>query len=223
MENQLTGTEKKYAVTVPDENETRILNILGNGVNYKDRVINNIEQLKWVIGVLKKEGKKIVLTGGTYDLIHEGHVKYLEEAKKRGDILVVGVDSDELTRRRKPDIKTRPIAKLEERLVMLSHIRSVDILVVLDVDTHQDQLVVDILPDVVVFSKGTKDITEEKIKSAISDFCGEIVFLEPQATTSTTARIRELAMEGEDGLWAEIVSLIQRRRPIQEPEKEEKK
>ncbi len=209
METKLKGTDKKYTPIVADKDETSILNIIGNGVNYNDRVINDREQLKWVIGVFKKEGKKIVYTGGTYDLLHEGHVKYLEEAKKRGDILIVGVDSDELTRQRKPDIKNRPIVRLEERLLMLAHVRSVDILTVLDTDEHQDQLVVDILPDVAVFSKGTKDITEQKIRNNIGDFCGEIVFLQPQATTSTTARIRLLAMDGADGLGKAIVALIQ--------------
>jgi cytidyltransferase-like protein len=209
MENELKDTDKKYTKTIPDEKETRFLNIIGTEVSYHDRVILDREQLKWVIGVFKKEGKNVGYTGGTYDLLHEGHVKYLEAAKSRCDVLVVGVDSNELARRRKPDIKNRPIVDLQERLLMLSHIRSVNILTVLDVNEHQDQLIIDILPDVAVFSKGTKDVTEEKIRKALSQYCGEIVFLEPQATTSTTARIRTLAMDGASGLGRVVTNAIE--------------
>jgi cytidyltransferase-like protein len=209
MENKLTSTDKKYTKTIPGEKETSILNIIGNGVDYNDRVILDREQLKWIIGVFKKEGKVIGYTGGTYDLIHEGHLRYLEEIKKRCDILVVGVDSDELTRQRKPDIKNRPIVGLQERLLVLSHIRSVDILTVLDVGEHQDQLIIDILPDLAVFSKSTKDITEQNIRKNIQDYCGEVIFLAPQATTSTTSRIRLLAMDGADGLGKKIIDVIQ--------------
>ncbi len=209
MENKLINTEKVYEKTIPDEKETSLLNIVGTEVSYHDRVILDRVQLQWVIGVLKKEGKKIVYTGGTYDLLHEGHLKYLEKAKALGHILVVGVDSDELARKRKPDIKNRPIVGLEERLLMLSHIRSVNIITVLDIEEHQDQLIIDILPDIAVFSKGTKDVTEQNIRKAISKYCGEIIFFEPQAATSTTARIRFLAMGGAEGLADKIVSVIQ--------------
>lgn len=208
----LKNAEKKYQQIVPDEKEVKLFNIIGNGVNCHDRIITDREQLEWVIGVFKKEGKKIVYTSGVYDLLHESHVKYLEEAKKRGDILIVAVDSDELTRVRKPDIKNRPIVNLQERLLMLAHTRSVDILTVRNIDEHEDQIIVDINPDVAVFSHSTKDVDdfEGKIRKNLSQYCGEIVFLEPQAATSTTSRIRRLAMDGAGDLGETIVAAVQK-------------
>ncbi len=65
--------------------------------NTMNKVIDRAE-LKDIIARLKKEGKKIVFTNGCFDLIHIGHVRYLTEAKKLGDILVIGLNSDNLYR-----------------------------------------------------------------------------------------------------------------------------
>lgn len=194
----LKRTNNKYTLLVPNDTEVKIFNIIGNGIDCDDRIILDRKQLNWVIGVFKKDGKKIVYTSGVFDLLHEGHVLYLQAAKQRGDILVVGVDSDELTRQRKP---CRPIVPLDERLVMLAHTRSVNILTVRNVNEHEDQLIVDIKPDTAVFSHTTKDVKdfEKKIRKNLSSYCGEIVFLKPQATTSTTARIRQLSIEKKGG------------------------
>lgn len=194
---QLIGVEKKYSKTVLDDNEVRLLNIIGTGSSPRDRIINDREKLKWVLGVFKREGLKIVYTSGVYDSLHDGHVLYLEKAKSRGDILVVGVDSDEYTRLRKPDEPNRPIDTLSVRLTVLARNRPVNILTVRDINEHPDQLIVDILPDVAVFSRSTKDENfEEKINMALRDYCGEIVFLDPQSTGSTTAKIRKFKING---------------------------
>ncbi len=206
----LKYTKYKYKKTIPNKHEVKLLNIVGNGVNYEDRVILDRKHLQWVIEVFKKEGKRIVYTSGVYDLLHEGHVKYLEKARKEGDLLVVAVDSDRYTRQRKPDIKNRPIVGLEERLLMLAHIRSVNILTVRDINEHEDQLIVDLKPDVAVFSRSTKDVPnfEQKIRKNLKKYCGKIIFFEPQAVTSTTGRIRLLAMDGADGLGKKIVETV---------------
>lgn len=206
MENKktpdLVGIDKAYEKIIPTKNETKILNIVGTGVHYEDRLITDRNQLKWLVGIFKKEGKKIVYTSGVYDLLHEGHIKYLNKAAAIGDILIVGVDSDELTRIRKPIPANRPIVGLQERLFMLANIRSVNILTIRDEHEHEDQLIVDILPDVAIFSHTTKDTAnfEQKIRKNISKYCGEIIFFDPQAVTSTTARIRLLAMDGSKDL-----------------------
>jgi D-beta-D-heptose 7-phosphate kinase/D-beta-D-heptose 1-phosphate adenosyltransferase len=67
---------------------------------------------------VKAEGKKVVFTNGVFDLIHSGHVDYLLKAKKLGDVLIVGLNSDESVKRIKGD--KRPILKQDERAFILS-------------------------------------------------------------------------------------------------------
>ncbi|HWC57421.1 MAG TPA: adenylyltransferase/cytidyltransferase family protein [Candidatus Paceibacterota bacterium] len=207
---RLLNINNTYKPVVLNDNEVRVFNIVGTGICEKDRIINDRKHLKWVIGVFKREGLKIVYTSGVYDLLHEGHVVYLEKAKSFGDILVVGVDDDELTRLRKPDIKNRPIVKLPERLKMLAHVRSVNILTVRTPKEHEDQLIVDLTPDVVVFSRGTKDINEPAIRKKLKKYSQKVIFLDPQSENSTTNRIRMLAMDGAGDLGKEILTVVEK-------------
>jgi rfaE bifunctional protein nucleotidyltransferase chain/domain len=183
-----------------------IFNLTGPDVSESDRIIVDRKKLLTVVEIFKRSGRKIVYTSGVYDLIHEGHVLYLERAKSFGDILIVGVDSDELTRRRKPDNKLRPIDKLETRLRVLARNRSVNILTVRDTNEELEQLVKDIRPDVAVFSLGTKDTStfKEDVMRELTPHCGELVFLEPQATNSTSAKIRSISLDGADDLANKI-------------------
>lgn len=175
--------------------------ILSSNTPPEKRVIRDIDNLKRVVNSLKNEGYKIVLTQGVWDLIHEGHAKYLAEAKSYGDILIVGVDSDALTKKRKGP--SRPIVPEAERIRMVSHLRSVDILTVRGVKDDIGMLIKTVKPDVLVVSKTTKDFTKQ-LKKDYSSFCGKIVDLNPQSTTSTTARIRTLTIEGAQNLADEI-------------------
>ncbi len=109
----------------------KLKNILAPGVNLKDRFIPDLGELKTVVQDLKRMGYRIVLTQGVYDMIHEGHARYLEKALSYGDVLIVGVDSDELTRSRKgPD---RPVVPEKERIQMLAHLRHVSILTIREI------------------------------------------------------------------------------------------
>lgn len=96
-------------------------------VNTTERMINGDARLNAVVESLKILGAKIVLTQGSYDLVHIGHARYLEAAKKRGDVLIVGVDSDKKIQARKgPE---RPVVPEDERMEMVMHLRPVDIVV----------------------------------------------------------------------------------------------
>src|SRR3954449_11974547 len=77
--------------------------VLSPGVNFADRLVPSLEEMTRTVSHLRGLGYSIVLTSGSFDLIHLGHVKYLARAKELGDILVVGVDSDAKIRRRKGD------------------------------------------------------------------------------------------------------------------------
>lgn len=90
--------------------------------------IKDRKELKTVTERLKKEGKRIVFTNGCFDLIHVGHTRYLEEAKKLGDILIVGVNSDHSVRTIKG--KKRPVIPEEERAEVLSALQCVDFVVI---------------------------------------------------------------------------------------------
>jgi len=91
---------------------------------FLSRKIKEIYSLAKTIASLKKKNKKIVFTNGCFDLVHYGHVKYLEDAKNNGDILVVGVNSDKSVKAIKG--KQRPIIKEEYRIKVIAALESVD-------------------------------------------------------------------------------------------------
>ncbi len=167
------------------------------------RYFEDFDALRVYADSLRAEGKKIVLTQGVYDMLHIGHAQYLQKAKEHGDVLIVGVDSDALTRKRKGD--GRPVVPQEERIKMLLHLRHVDIVVLRDVDKELEALIKTIEPDVYIASESTKDfaVSEELARS-----CGSVIVLPPQATTSTTARVHQVSMLGADALAHELAEAI---------------
>lgn len=194
----------------PTHAEISVRPIVQSGTNFNDRYVRDFDTLAAVVKKLKADGNRIVLTQGVFDLIHEGHAKYLELAKSYGDVLIVGVDSDELTRLRKGN--GRPIVPQQERIHMLVHLRHVDIVVVREAKHDIGDLIRVVEPDVLVISSGTKDFTKDmatnkKMRQEYEAICGEILTLEPQATTSTSARIRDLTIEGAEKLAGEINQL----------------
>ncbi len=150
---------------------------------------------------------RIVLTQGVYDLIHEGHAAYLERAKSYGDILIVGIDSDELTKIRKGP--KRPIVPQGERVNMLLHLRHVDLVTIKEAHHGIGDIISMIKPDVMVFSSSTTDVPQNDIDT-YKQYCGEIVVLPPQGVTTTTARVRNLTIEGAETLAKEVTELIEK-------------
>ncbi len=140
-----------------------------------------------IVEKLRQEGKKIVLTQGTFDMVHIGHGRYCHEAKQQGDVLIVGVDSDEKVKIRKgPD---RPVVPENERMEMLTYLNSVDYVVLKKKDDEKYNLIKLIKPDVLVATDQT--YTPDKIKY-LETICGEVLVLKPLATTSTSAKIRRV-------------------------------
>lgn len=183
-----------------------IKSILSHSSKVEDRLVPELKQVAAIVDDLKRMGYRIVLTQGVYDMIHEGHARYLERARSLGDILVLGVDSDELTRKRKGP--TRPVVPQTERLQMLSHLRCVDILSVREVHHDIGDLIRTVKPDVLVTSTSTNDFNKDDQFAVYKKYVGEIVVLPPQAATSTTARVRELTISGADQLAQEIIQQI---------------
>jgi rfaE bifunctional protein nucleotidyltransferase chain/domain len=119
-----------------------------------------LEQAADLAARLRADGRRIVLANGCFDLLHVGHVRYLRAARRLGDVLFVGVNSDAaVTRLKGPG---RPLMPASERVELLSALRDVDHVVVFDDDTA-DRLIAAIRPD--VHAKGT-DYTTESVPEA---------------------------------------------------------
>jgi len=114
-------------------------------------------ELIGLIKDLKRKGKRIVFTNGCFDLLHIGHIRYLEEAKTLGDILVIGVNGDASVRKIKGPY--RPILPVEERAEILSSLECVDYVTIFN-ETDPLELITSLLPNVLV--KGG-DWTKEQI------------------------------------------------------------
>ena len=104
---------------------------------------DNIE----IINRIKAERKKIVFTNGCFDLLHVGHIRYLAQAKKLGDFLIIGLNSDSSVKELKG--KDRPINSFEDRATLLSAIESVDLVIMFEEQTPEN-LIKDIVPDILV-------------------------------------------------------------------------
>lgn len=179
--------------------------ILSGSLRFEDRHISDRSVLVAVVKALKNSGYRVVLTQGVYDLFHVGHKRYLENAKSFGDILVIGVDSDELTKIIKGP--NRPFDTLGDRLEILASLRVVDLVTVRGVDEHEYDLIKAIEPDVLVMSQTTTTFTE-KDKRNLVKYCGEIKVLPPQSSTSTTAKLRKMMVDGAEQLSAKITTII---------------
>jgi rfaE bifunctional protein nucleotidyltransferase chain/domain len=103
---------------------------------------------------LKAEGRTFVFTNGCFDILHLGHVNYLEFARRQGDVLAVGMNSDDSVRRLKGEL--RPILPQSERARLLASLESVDYVTVFN-ETHVEDLISRLLPDVLVKGEDRKD------------------------------------------------------------------
>lgn len=116
-----------------------------------------LEKAARLVGDAKRDGKRVVLANGHFDLLHVGHVRYLEGARAAGDVLVVGVNGDEVTKKLKGP--GRPILSAAERAELVAALESVDVVVVFD-DINVAALLERLRPD--VHCKGT-DYTEDTV------------------------------------------------------------
>jgi D-beta-D-heptose 7-phosphate kinase/D-beta-D-heptose 1-phosphate adenosyltransferase len=150
----------------------------------RDEAVEFVQQLR-------ARGQRIVFTNGVFDLLHPGHVRYLQQARALGDALIVGVNSDRSVRALKGP--TRPITTEDERAEMIAALACVDAAVVFDEDTPW-QLIAALQPDVLV--KGA-DWAEDAIvgRDVVEARGGRVVRVPIEsgyATTSIIDRIRRV-------------------------------
>jgi cytidyltransferase-like protein len=191
-----------------------IKTILQGGNGLKEKYIEDFDALNKIVGQLRDAGYSIALVMGVYDMFHVGHKRYLEAASKFGDVLIVGVDTDDLTRQMKgkKDPK-RPFTPFESRIEILAALSFITIVTRRHTDRDIDDLLKIVHPDVLVISKTTSTFTSEKV-AEIKKFCPNtrIEHLEAQAdpnVTSTTAALRRLRGEGVQEFAENLTQMIQ--------------
>lgn len=148
-----------------------------------------LSRLLKVVESYRHQGRRIVLTNGCFDILHRGHITFLRRARALGDVLLVGVNSDESIRRLKGD--SRPINCLEDRLRVLAALSCIDHLVAFHEDSPH-ALIREIRPD--VFVKGG-DYTRDKLPEAslVEQLGGRVHILPYLADRSTTRIIERIA------------------------------
>jgi D-beta-D-heptose 7-phosphate kinase/D-beta-D-heptose 1-phosphate adenosyltransferase len=143
---------------------------------------------------LKKEGKSIVFTNGCFDILHRGHVEYLESAKKMGDILIVGVNDDNSVRRIKGD--PRPVVEEDDRVLIIAALSSVDFVTLFSEDTPLE-LIRSLVPDILV--KGADWPMDKVIGKDIVEAAGGTVktipFISNRSTSAIIQKILQSAIQ----------------------------
>jgi D-beta-D-heptose 7-phosphate kinase/D-beta-D-heptose 1-phosphate adenosyltransferase len=155
---------------------------------HADSRIKTHTQIEHLVQNLKERGKRIVFTNGCFDLLHVGHVRYLEEAKSFGDVLILGLNSDASVRVLKGE--NRPINTENDRAYVLAALESVDYVVIFDDDTPYE-LIKRVKPDILV--KGGDYEGKEVVGSDIAKETRLVQFVEGKSTTSTICKIKEHA------------------------------
>ncbi|MDX6557132.1 MAG: D-glycero-beta-D-manno-heptose 1-phosphate adenylyltransferase [Blastocatellia bacterium] len=138
----------------------------------KSRIVERSHLIS-MIATAKGAGKRIVLANGCFDVLHVGHVRYLEAAKALGDLLVVGINSDAQTSRLKGE--GRPLLPQDQRAEIVSAIDAVDLVTIFDEPTVE-QLLLALKPD--VHAKGT-DYTEDSVpeRDVVRSFGGRVAIV----------------------------------------------
>jgi rfaE bifunctional protein nucleotidyltransferase chain/domain len=154
-------------------------------MNYLSK-LKHLREAKQIVENLKKEGKKIIFTNGCFDILHVGHVRYLNDAKKYGDFLIVGINSDSSVRRIKG--KNRPIIDEKARAEVVAGLDSVDMVIIFSEDTPYE-LIKTLEPDVLI--KGGDWKEEEIVGADIVKGSGGKVLTVPYISGYSTTSIIE--------------------------------
>ena len=150
-----------------------------------DAHIKSFEDIEDIISRCRANGKKVVFTNGCFDILHVGHVKYLQIAKSFGDILIVGLNSDASVSRLKGP--TRPVNIAEDRAYLLAALEAVDFVVPFSEDTPYE-LIKMIAPDVLV--KGGDYEGKDVVGTEFANELKLVDFVDGKSTTKTIEKIQ---------------------------------
>lgn len=164
---------------------------LNAALSINEKYLADPDQLQYIVELYKAQGKKIVFTNGCFDLLHSGHVNFLNRARELGHILIVGINTDESIQRIKG--AQRPINKLQDRIEVLSGLGSVSHIISYGDDKNDEaiRLINMISPD--VYTKGG-DYTRENLSetSFVEKLGGEVIVLPFSPNRSTTLTIQKI-------------------------------
>jgi len=164
--------------------------LFADASNFELRCVPDYQRITQVVSSLRVLGLKVVLTSGSFDILHEGHSMYREASRGFGDFLIVGVDSDEKVAQRKGP--NRPAVPEQERLRMLTHQRGVGLVTLKGPREPRWSLIQAVRPDVLVATTDT--YKPEEIADLEANYCRKVEVLERMATVTTSARIRRLQL-----------------------------
>lgn len=149
------------------------------------RIIRDWDQLKKALDEEREKGRKVVFTNGCFDIVHAGHVRYMREAKKLGDVLVVGLNSDSSASGIKPG---RPVTPEDQRAEVLSALEMVDYVTVFDEPTPYE-LIKRLKPDVLV--KGGDWMPADIVGSDLVPETKSLPYFEGFSTSEIIEKIRK--------------------------------
>lgn len=148
--------------------------------------IKTFEEIEKIVKKSRKQGSKIVFTNGCFDILHRGHVSYLNIAKSFGDILILGLNADESVRTLKG--KNRPINNEDDRAFVLAGLESVDYVVQFSEDTPYNLIKI-VQPDILV--KGGDYEGKNVVGSDIASEVKLVKFIDGKSTTKTIEKIKD--------------------------------
>jgi D-glycero-beta-D-manno-heptose 1-phosphate adenylyltransferase len=151
--------------------------------------IYNLDQLNQLVKQDPQKWRPLVFTNGCFDLLHVGHIRYLQTAKSLGNKLIVGVNSDHSVNQIKPN-KGRPIIPEQQRLEVLGSLRSVDAVVLFSQKTA-DNLIKVLEPDIYV-KGGDYDIQTLPEANTVQEYGGKIELIKIEIPTSTSKIIEKI-------------------------------
>lgn len=150
--------------------------------------IKNLNELKKIVAELKAKGKKIVTTNGVFDILHIGHIRYLKEAKKLGNALIVAINSDSSTKKLKGP--KRPLNNENDRAEALAALECVDFVTIFD-EENPIKILEQIKPNVHV-KGGDYNINQIIEKAAVEKNNGKVVLIPKVRGYSTTDFINKV-------------------------------
>jgi len=149
-----------------------------------------LDELIVRFGPGKRNGKRVVFTNGCFDLLHPGHIHILEQARRQGDVLVVGLNSDDSVRRQMKG-PGRPVIPAEERAEILASLECVDAVVIFEEATPQ-RVIAALLPNVLV--KGGDWSADQIVgREEVEAVGGKVVRVEVMPGYSTSEILNKIA------------------------------